>query len=67
MDDITSIIAGMRDRRSQLLRVADMAMNPEIRTAVMKVVRDIEFEIGRLEAKALWNVAELKVPPSLQA
>ena len=67
MDDVTSIIIGMRDRRNQLLRVADMAMNPEIKAAVLRVADDIDAEIQRLEAEALWSVAELNVPRSLQA
>ena len=67
MDDVTSIIIGMRDRRNQLLRVADMAMNPEIKAAVLRVADDIDAEIQRLEAEALWSVAELNVSRSLQA
>ena len=64
MDDTQLIVAHMQARRSQLLRIADMAFNPEIKEAVLKVALDIEADPERLDAAALSNVIELKTRSS---
>ena len=61
MADTRSVLAGMQNRLKQLRHISDIAHNPEIKEAVLRVAADIEGEIARLEAEALSNVTELRI------
>jgi hypothetical protein len=50
----------MRARLSQLRHIVDIALNLEIKEAVLEVTADLEAEIEWLEAGSLANVSELR-------
>jgi hypothetical protein len=60
MSDTSIILAGMHGRLRQLRHIVDIAQNPEIKDAVLKVAANLEAEIERLEAESNSNVIELR-------